>query len=156
MRNCDVKVENFSKPWRAVFKNWQCFRNTLITHKPTIKTIYSLTLFCKKNVVSSKTVVPWNDLRNRWVKCSSKKNKIELVKRYFNTFATKNPGNIFITAKKFSDCTMASSPLNKCSVLNRQLERNFGLAGSLDEALPQEVSRNDWTFFVLHNLNILF
>ena len=84
-------------------------------------------------------------MRNHWVKCSSERNKIEPVKRYFNTFATKNPGYTFIIAKKFNDLYDVFITSQQCSVIKRQLEREFGLAGCLDDAVSQEVSWNDCT-----------
>ena len=92
-------------------------------------------------------------MRNRWVKCASKRNKIESVKRYFNTFATKNPGYIFIIAKKFNDLYDIFITSQQCSVIKRQLEREFGLTGCLDEAVSQEVSWNDCTQKSFENAN---
>ncbi len=90
-------------------------------------------------------VVSWNDMRNRWVRCSSERNKVEEVKRYFNTFVTKNPGYTFIIAKKFNDLYDVFITAQQCSVIKRHLEREFGLAGCIDEAMSLEVPWNDCT-----------
>ena len=84
-------------------------------------------------------------MRNRWVKCSIERNKIEPVKKYFNTFATKNPGYTFIIAKKFNDLYDVFITSQQCSWIKWQLEVEFDLAGCLDEAVSQEVSWNDCT-----------
>ena len=82
-------------------------------------------------------------MRNRWVRGSSERNKTEVVKRYFNTFASQHPGYKFMVAKKFNGMYDVSVTAQQCSEIKRHLERAYGLAGCLKEAPFQEVSLND-------------
>ena len=78
-------------------------------------------------------------MRNPWVKRASNRNRVDDVKRYFNTFATKHHGYTFIIAKKFNDLYDVCVTAQQCSEIKRHLEREFGLAGYLDEANSLEV-----------------
>jgi hypothetical protein len=84
-------------------------------------------------------------MRNRWVRCAGERHKAEVVKRYFNTFAAKHPGYIFIITKKFNDLYDVCITAQQCSEIKRHLEREFGLAGYLDEAMSLEVPWIDCT-----------
>ena len=70
---------------------------------------------------------------------------VEEVKRYFNTFASNNPGYTFIVAKKFTDLYDVCITAAQCSDIKATLERRFGLTGYLDEAPSQEVSPREYT-----------
>ena len=84
-------------------------------------------------------------MRNRWVRCAGERNKAEVVKRYFNTFAAKHPGYTFLIAKKFNDLYDVCITAQQCSEIKAHLEREFGLAGYLDEAMSLEVPWRDCT-----------
>ena len=89
-------------------------------------------------------------MRSRWVKCAGERHKgerhkAESVKKYFNTFATENPGYTFLIAKKFNDLYDVCITAQQCSDIKRHLEGEFGLTGYLDEAPSQEVFRSDCT-----------